>query len=64
MALKKALGRNRKTLDKVSMVGKDETSSAKQKKRTGEIKRDEKVKGNICRSPNEMTVIHILSKTR
>lgn len=34
------------------------------KKRTGEIKRDEKVKGNICRSPNEMTVIHILSKTR
>lgn len=34
------------------------------KKETEEIKRDEKVKGNICRRPNEMIVIHILSKTQ
>lgn len=62
VALKKAL-LGRKTLDKVPVVGKDETSSAKQKKRTGEIKRYEKVKGNVCRCPNEMTVIYILSKS-
>lgn len=35
---------------------------SKAKKRTAEIKKEEKVKGNVCRNPNEMTIIHVLSK--
>lgn len=42
-ALKKALlGKNRKTLDKVPVVGKDETGSAKQKRELGKLKEKRK----------------------
>ena len=40
---------------------KDETGSAKQEREL-EKKREKKEKGNVWRSPNEMTIIQVLSK--